>query len=74
MLYPGLFMSVSGPQQRLPVIDGRTACPLLGDIDCERCFECPYLVRLEDPWSLVVVCCPPRKANPPEQRQPKGST
>ena len=55
MLTPNFFVP-AGRQLRLAVSDARVACPRLGNVDIERCAECPYLVRFEDARSLHVVC------------------
>lgn len=31
----------------LPVQGGRVACPLLGEVELERCVECDQLIRVE---------------------------
>ena len=43
-------------ETRRPVSANRVLCPVLGDIDFERCLECSYLVRLEGRPTLTVVC------------------
>lgn len=56
MIDPELFLAKAGPALRRRVIDGRVGCPRLGDVDLERCLECPFLVRFDDQRSLYVVC------------------
>ena len=43
-------------ETRRPVSANRVLCPVLGNIDFERCLECSYLVRLEGLRTLSVVC------------------
>lgn len=43
-------------ETRRPVSAKRLLCPVLGDIDFERCLECSWLVRLEGRRTLTVVC------------------
>ena len=43
-------------ETRRPVSANRVLCPVLGDIDFERCLECSYLVRLEGRRRHIVVC------------------
>jgi hypothetical protein len=47
---------------------GRVACPLLGEVDIERCLECSRLVRIEGGGGLSVVChLPTAPAEEPEE-------
>jgi hypothetical protein len=48
----------------LPVHAGRVTCPLLGEVDIERCLECARMVRLEGRRQLNVVCDPGTAATP----------
>lgn len=66
MIDPTLFPTPSGYRWRLRVEGGRVACPRLGDVDFERCLECPYLVRFEDQRALFVMCQGPHRADQPE--------
>lgn len=65
MLNFEFFTQPSGQRMRLRVVDGRAACPLLADVDLERCLECPYLIGFEDGSSLFVVCQAPLRSEAP---------
>jgi hypothetical protein len=43
-------------ETRRSVFASRVKCPVLVDIDVERCLECSWLVRLEGRRTLTVVC------------------
>lgn len=47
---------------KLPVMDGRVACPALGDIDLDRCSACPWLREVRSlAGGGVEVCCSGRR-------------
>lgn len=43
-----LAASADSSERRIPVVQGRVACPGIGLVDLDRCRECSYLSWLED--------------------------